>query len=169
VFSAAVAEYETVVTELPPKLVWLTLAYRYRGDMSRAWEAARRLRAIDTDGSLWPFAFAFLEGAEGKGAAILEYIGGEKRRVHWDSIIEVYWIASIYAIAGAREEALRWLERGLALGNRNYLWFRMDPHLERLRGDERFQGICERAFEMAGALRGRIGAAPDGALSSHGS
>ena len=168
IFNAAVAEYETVVTELPPKLVWLALAYRYKGDMTRAWEAARRLQAIDTDGSLWPFAFAFLEGAEGKGAKILEYISEEKRRVHWDSIIEVYWIASFFAMAGEREEALRWLERGLALGNRNYLWFKIDPNLERIRGDERFHGICERAFEMAEALRGRLGAAPYAMLSPHG-
>jgi len=153
IFNVAVAEYETVVTELPPKLVWLALAYRYKGDMERAWEAARKLQEIDTDGSLWPFAFAFLEGAEGKGRKILDYVNDEMRRVCWNSIIEVYWIASFYALADERDEALRWLERGTELGNRNYLWFKMDPNLQSIRSDVRFQRMCEQAFEQAERLR----------------
>ncbi len=157
IFNAAVAEYETVVTELPPKLVWLALAYRYKGDMTRAWEAARKLRGIDSDGSLWPFAFAFLEGAEGKGRKILDYIDERVRENCWNSIIEVYWIASLYAMADERDEAFRWLERGISLGNRNYLWFKMDPNLERIRNDVRFQQICERAFEAAERLREHFG------------
>jgi TolB-like protein/predicted Ser/Thr protein kinase len=157
IFNAAVAEYEMVVTELPPKLVWLALAYRYKGDMERAWGAARKLREIDADGSLWPFAFAFLEGAEGKGPSILGHISQEARASCWNSIIEVYWIASFHAMADERDEAFRWLERGIALGNRNYLWFKMDPNLECIRCDVRFQQICERAFEQAERLREHFG------------
>jgi tetratricopeptide (TPR) repeat protein len=157
IFNAAVAEYETVVTELPPKLVWLALAYRYKGDMERAWRAARKLREIDADGSLWPFAFAFLEGAEGKGPSILGHIGQEARASCWNSIIEVYWIASFHAMADERDEAFRWLERGIALGNRNYLWFKMDPNLQCIRCDVRFQRMCEQAFEQAERLREHFG------------
>ena len=156
-FNAAVAEYETVVTELPPKLVWLALAYRYKGDMERAWRAACKLREIDADGSLWPFAFAFLEGADGKGRSILGHIGEKARESCWNSIIEVYWIVSFYAMANQGDEAFRWLERGVALGNRNYLWFKMDPNLERIRSDSRFQQICEQAFEKAERLREHFG------------
>jgi len=152
-FDAAVAEYEQMVAEVPSKLVWLALAYRYVGKMDNAWEAARKVKELDPDGILWQMAFAFLEGAEGKGREILKHIDDKVRGFSWDFIITVYWVASFYAMAGDRDEAFLWLERGIAIGNRNYRWFEVDPNMESLCSDPRYVEILKKARSEADRLK----------------
>lgn len=152
-FDAAVAEYEQVVSEVPSKLVWLALSYRYAGKMDKAWEAARKVKGLDPDGILWQMAFAFLEGAEGKGKEILKYVDERVKGFSWDFIITVYWVASYYSMAGDKDEAFRWLERGIAIGNRNHRWIGVDPNLENLRDDPRYDVIIEKARCEALKLR----------------
>lgn len=55
-----------------------------------------------------------------------------------------YWTASVYALEGEREEAFRWLERAIDLGNENRSWFETDPNWETLRDDERFQELMRK-------------------------
>jgi TolB-like protein/Tfp pilus assembly protein PilF len=152
-FDSAVAEYEQVVSEVPSKLVWLALAYRYADKMDKAWEAAKKVKQLDPEGILWQMAFAFLEGAEGKGKKILNYIDERIKGYSWDFVITVYWVASYYAIAGQKDEAFRWLEQGIAIGNRNYRWFERDPNLEPLRTDPRYVEILEKAQREAQKLK----------------
>lgn len=152
-FDAAVAEYEQVVAEIPSKLVWLALSYRYADRMDEAWKAARRAKELDPDGILWQMAFAFLEGAEGKGKEILNYVDEGVRGYGWDFIITVYWVASFYAMASEIDEAFRWLERGIALGSRNHRWFEIDPNLQNLRGHPRYAEILGKARSEAEKLR----------------
>ncbi len=52
-----------------------------------------------------------------------------------------YWLASAYALAGERDEAFRWLERAISLGNENRAWFERDPNWTRLRDDARFNEL----------------------------
>jgi len=52
-----------------------------------------------------------------------------------------YWTGSVYALEGERDEAFRWLERAIDLGNENRAWFESDPNWEGLRDDERFQEL----------------------------
>jgi serine/threonine protein kinase/Tfp pilus assembly protein PilF len=152
-FDSAVAEYEQVVSEVPSKLVWLALAYRYADKMDKAWEAARKVKQLDPEGILWQMAFAFLEGVEGKGKKILNYIDERVKGYSWDFVITVYWVASYYAMAGQKDEAFRWLEQCIAIGNRNYRWFERDPNLEPLRSDPRYVEILEKAQREAEKLK----------------
>jgi len=152
IFDAAMAEYETVVTELPSKLVWLALAYRYAGKMDKAREAAQKVKQYEPDGLLWPIAFAFLEGAEGKGKEILKYIDERVKSYGWNWLIVTYWVASFYAMAGELDEAFRWIERGIDIGCRNYRWFEIDPNLENLRRDPRYKEVLENARQRATQL-----------------
>ncbi len=55
-----------------------------------------------------------------------------------------YWLASVYALEGDREQAFEWLERSIALGNENKPWFESDSNWEQLRNDERFQQLMEK-------------------------
>ncbi len=55
-----------------------------------------------------------------------------------------YWLASVYALENDREQAFEWLERAIALGNENKMWFESDPNWEQLRGDARFQQLMEK-------------------------
>lgn len=152
VFDAAIAEYEQVVTEVPSKLVWLSLCYRYADRMDKAWEAAQKVKQLEPEGILWPSAYAFLEGAEGKGRKILKYVDDRLKAFGWEFHIVCYWVASVYALADERDEAFRWLNRGIELGCRNYRWFEIDPNLHNIRKDPRFIGFMEKAKSAAKKL-----------------
>src|SRR3989454_3052752 len=52
-----------------------------------------------------------------------------------------YWLASAYAMEGARNEALRWLRRAIELGNENRPWFETDKNWDSLRDDPEYQRI----------------------------
>lgn len=55
-----------------------------------------------------------------------------------------YWIATAYAMEGERDEAFKWLETAIRLGNENLPWFESNPLWKPLRGDPRFRKIMNR-------------------------
>jgi serine/threonine-protein kinase len=54
-----------------------------------------------------------------------------------------YWLATAYAMEGEQEEALRWLEKAISLGNENLPWFKTNPAWQSLRDDVRFQRVMD--------------------------
>ncbi len=62
-----------------------------------------------------------------------------------------YWLACVYALEGDAEEAFRWLEQAIELGNENRPWFEVDALLENIRGDARFTGLMERIAQRRAA------------------
>jgi len=57
----------------------------------------------------------------------------------------VWPAAEIYVLNGETQEALKWLERGLEMGCINYPFLsKLDPYLEKIRSEERFQKLMER-------------------------
>ena len=54
-----------------------------------------------------------------------------------------YWLATAFAMEGAQEEALRWLEKAISLGNENLPWFKTNPAWQGLRDDARFQRLMD--------------------------
>ncbi|MDQ4120842.1 MAG: protein kinase [Acidobacteriota bacterium] len=55
-----------------------------------------------------------------------------------------YWTASTYALLGEKDEALRWLEQAINLGNENREWFDRDRNWDSLRDDPRFIELMRR-------------------------
>jgi len=55
-----------------------------------------------------------------------------------------YWIASAYAMEGEYDEAFKWLERAINIGNENLQWFESNPVWESLRTDIRFIELMNR-------------------------
>ncbi|HEY0322202.1 MAG TPA: protein kinase [Pyrinomonadaceae bacterium] len=55
-----------------------------------------------------------------------------------------YWTASVYALEKEPEEAFKWLERAIELGNENRKWFETDSNWASLRDDPRFKELMER-------------------------
>ncbi|MBD0370760.1 MAG: protein kinase [Pyrinomonadaceae bacterium] len=55
-----------------------------------------------------------------------------------------YWTASVYALENERDEAFKWLERAIELGNENRKWFETDSNWASLRDDPRFKELMER-------------------------
>ena len=64
-----------------------------------------------------------------------------------------YWTGSAYALLGEREEALKWLERAISLGNENRAWFESDPNWASLHEDERFLNLMEKTSESKQAYK----------------
>ena len=59
-----------------------------------------------------------------------------------------YHLAAVLALAGAREEALDWLENAVDRGFMNHTFLAtQDPFLESLRGEPRFLDLVQRARE----------------------
>ena len=54
-----------------------------------------------------------------------------------------YWLASVYALQGEKDEALRWLKIAIRLGNENYRWFKTDPNWTSLHDDPQFKELTE--------------------------
>jgi serine/threonine-protein kinase len=52
-----------------------------------------------------------------------------------------YQFASIYAVLGDKDKAMGWLERSVDAGNPCWPFFKIDPHLDNLRQDPRFQQL----------------------------
>jgi hypothetical protein len=69
-----------------------------------------------------------------------------KRDTEW---VTAYEIAIIYCLLGDQDDAFRWLaqaEREHAVG---FTFVRVDPHLETLRSDPRFQQLMRRTDKTA--------------------
>ncbi len=61
-----------------------------------------------------------------------------------------YWLGSAYLMEGERDEAFKWLEKAISLGNENLPWFRSNPVWQPLHDDPRFIELMHRV-EMARA------------------
>lgn len=69
----------------------------------------------------------------------------ECREVLWGDLQYSHLLAQAYALLGRREAALRWLERSVERGSIHYPFLsKMDPLLENLRNDPRFDALMER-------------------------
>ena len=54
-----------------------------------------------------------------------------------------YWMGSAFALLGKKDNAIKWLERAVKLGNENKPWFEKDKTLDSLRDDESFIQLLE--------------------------
>jgi serine/threonine protein kinase/Tfp pilus assembly protein PilF len=64
-----------------------------------------------------------------------------------------YWLGSIHALLGDRQQALDWLKRTAALGDMNYPWFERDKNYESLRSDPEYQTIMAGIRQRWGAYK----------------
>jgi hypothetical protein len=59
--------------------------------------------------------------------------------------VRSYWRALLYLSLGKRDEAIRWLEKGIAdHEGLEIAWIKVDPLLDPLRGDPRFEALVQK-------------------------
>jgi serine/threonine-protein kinase len=58
-----------------------------------------------------------------------------------------YRLATLYALDGRADEAIKWLERAISIGNENYPWFVTNPNWDQMREDPRFKALMENLRE----------------------
>jgi serine/threonine protein kinase len=76
--------------------------------------------------------------------AVQQITADAKQSIRRDGVWS-YYVGSSLALAGAKVEALDWLENALARGFINYPLMKRDSFLDSLSGDERFKKLMERA------------------------
>jgi tetratricopeptide (TPR) repeat protein len=67
------------------------------------------------------------------------------RQTCWRDMEWSYYVATRLSLAGAKKEALDWLENSINRGFINYPLFQCDPFLDNIRGEARFKKLMERA------------------------
>jgi len=61
--------------------------------------------------------------------------------------VHAYWRTILYLSLGNRDEAIRWLEQGVAdHEGLDIAWIKVDPLLDPLRGDPRFEELVQRVL-----------------------
>jgi eukaryotic-like serine/threonine-protein kinase len=90
-----------------------------------------------------PF-LAMTLSAQGKHEAALAQLTSDVRRNGAVDSDIAYSIGSVYALEGMRDEALKWLDRSISLGNENRPCFENDPNWAALRNDPGFVDLLKR-------------------------
>jgi non-specific serine/threonine protein kinase len=75
----------------------------------------------------------------------LQLVTNDFRKTCWRDYEWSYWVANRLSLAGAKEEALNWLENAVNRGFINYPFLQCDPFLNNIRGEERFKKLMEHA------------------------
>jgi serine/threonine-protein kinase len=102
-------------------------------------EKAQRTRKND---SILIYDTGMIYAAQGKRAEALGIIK-ELEEISGPNLSQAHWIAKIYATLNEKEQALSWLERGLATGAIGS-FYKDDPVWDPIRSDPRFAGLLRR-------------------------
>jgi serine/threonine protein kinase/Flp pilus assembly protein TadD len=144
-FDEAIAAAERAL-RLEPNWVFahwaLGLAHRQQGSYERAAEALRAAVQLGCDCENY---LANVYAVAGQREAAQQLLAGFERR--WSEAGDpraAFDIALVHAGWGNRAEALAWLERSVAPGRR-MLYLRIDPTLQALHAEPRFQALVRAA------------------------
>ncbi len=81
----------------------------------------------------------------------------QKRLEQGDETFDIgFSMAAIYAVQGNKEEALRWLEKAVDAGWRDYSYILRYPLLENIRDDARFKRIIDDLKAKVAEMRRRV-------------
>ncbi len=85
---------------------------------------------------------ALVLGFAGRGAEAEKLI--EKFVASDGGIKNPYWVACLYAAVGEREAAFEWLEKSYVVRQADLVSMKIDPALDSLHEDARFQDLLRR-------------------------
>lgn len=118
-------------------LIW---AQALRGLRS---EAAAELGALDAE-SFPGLLFALLLAATGQQESALKQLEHVGTRQGDDKYVDAFWIAAIYASAGATNDALKWLQRAYNERSASMVQLATNPAFDPLRDEPHFQELRSR-------------------------
>jgi serine/threonine protein kinase len=117
----------------------------YNGKREEALAVIDRIGKVNSNNVITTFSlllkYALLNDKEG----VLRLITPDFRKTCWRDLEWSYWVANRLSLAGAREEALDWLENAINRGFINYPFMQCDPFLDNIRAEARFKKLMERA------------------------
>jgi serine/threonine protein kinase/Flp pilus assembly protein TadD len=120
----------------------LGMTYEQQGELGKAIAEFRKARELNDI----PWTRAYLGhgyAAAGDRVEALKIIAGLKedsRRL----VVAPYDVALVYAGLGEKDQALAWLEKAYQVRSYFLYWLQIDPRLDGLRSDPRFQDLLRR-------------------------
>jgi len=114
---------------------FLAKAYAQKGDFERAFAALEKTSPENSTRAL-------ILGFAGRGAEAEKLIEGYAASD--GGIKNPYWVACLYAAVGKREAAFNWLEKSYAVRQADLVSMKIDPVLDSLHEDARFQDLLRR-------------------------
>ena len=121
---------------------YLALAYAQKTQFAEALSEARRVRLPEASPIDVAATGSVIASAGERAEA--ERLLRDLRQVARRRFVCPYEIATTYLALGERNEALRWLEKAYAARSVCMIWLGVDPRLDPLRSDPRFQDLLRR-------------------------
>jgi eukaryotic-like serine/threonine-protein kinase len=115
----------------------------YNGKRDEAIAVVNRIEKIDRSNVMNVYSLLLKYALLNDKAGALQLITPDIQKTCWRDYEWSYWVANRLALAGAREEALHWLENAIKRGFINYPFLQCDPFLDNIRGEERFKQLIE--------------------------
>lgn len=141
-------EYDKAVEELergersepdhPMLKIFRSGTYYYRGDVDDAIKLMEEVLGEHPEmEGIRPLYALYLAGA-GRREDAMKQLSSDALKLARADHDSAYWTASTYAVLGDKDEAFRWLNKAIKLGNENRPHFERDRNLDSLRDDPRF-------------------------------
>ena len=115
----------------------------YRGQIEKATMIMEDILAKNPELHSQKLFLAYCYLARGERERALDLIDDRVLEIARADQDVAFRLATAYALAGMKDEAIEWLERSIAMGNENYPWISGSPNWDLLKDDPRFKEILE--------------------------
>jgi eukaryotic-like serine/threonine-protein kinase len=123
--------------------VFLGQVYHHKGDRQRAIELLTEVLGKNPSMHGVRPILAVTYSAEGEHEKAMSLITPQVIDTASADHDVSYWLASVYAMEGVKEKAIKWLKKAIELGNENYPWFSVDKSWDKLRDDPEYIDIMD--------------------------
>jgi tetratricopeptide (TPR) repeat protein len=121
----------------------LGIALQLKGDMPGAITEYAKAQQLSDDLRV-QVLLANIKALSGEKEAAVQMLA-ELEEISRHRYVRSYWRALLYLSLGKRDEAIRWLEKGVAdHEGLEIAWIKVDPLLDPLRGDPRFEALVQK-------------------------
>ena len=124
--------------------IHLSRAYEQQGMHSEALAELQKAAALTGGESGLACEFAYAHARSGNRAEALRYLQMYQDK-DWPGVREAYAVAKIFAALGDKDQAFGALNQSFEAGEVEPGWIKVDPQLDNLRDDARFDELLKRA------------------------
>jgi TolB-like protein/Tfp pilus assembly protein PilF len=148
-YDEAIAQFYKTL-ELDPAFYYahlnLGLTLQLKGDLPAAIDEYGKAQRLSDDPEI-RVRLASAKARMGDKEAATQMLA-ELEELSRHRYVHIYWRVLLYLSLENHEEAIRWLEKGITEHEgRDLNWIKVDPLLDPLRGDSRFEALAQKVLE----------------------